>query len=182
MDKLTPTQEDREAAANAAKAYRGQRNGDWQARIRRGECDDGELVQAFARHRFATEQRLQPSGRDIRQSLAAGEGGDARDRARELLAAELRKTGFAGTAAALFDENQYVDDQVRAALRAIEAALSLSRPPAGEVELRGAGQFLADRIWELGWSQGWEEFQREWNGHVEPAFHRFRKLLTPKEA
>lgn len=44
---------DRDAAADAVKAYRDQKNGNWQARIRAGECDDGEMVRAFAKHRLA---------------------------------------------------------------------------------------------------------------------------------
>jgi hypothetical protein len=46
-------QEDREAAANVVASYRDQKNGNWQQRIRDGLCDDGEMVQAFARHRLA---------------------------------------------------------------------------------------------------------------------------------
>lgn len=45
------TQADREAAADAVKSYRDQKNGNWQKRIRDGECDDGAMVQAFAKHR-----------------------------------------------------------------------------------------------------------------------------------
>jgi len=51
MVEVTVTQRDRDAAADAVKAYRDSKNNDWQARIRRGECDDGYMVQAFARHR-----------------------------------------------------------------------------------------------------------------------------------
>jgi hypothetical protein len=47
------TDMDREAAADAVGAYREQKNGDWQGRIRKGECDDGYMVQAFAAHRRA---------------------------------------------------------------------------------------------------------------------------------
>jgi len=54
-DQVRVTQADREAAADAVKAYRGQKNNDWQARIRRSECDDGEMVQAFARHRHTAQ-------------------------------------------------------------------------------------------------------------------------------
>lgn len=50
---MTVTQADRDAAANAVQAYRDQKNGNWQQRIRDGQCDDGEMVQAFARHRLA---------------------------------------------------------------------------------------------------------------------------------
>lgn len=48
-DKLTIEQRHRDAAADAVKAYRDQKNANWQQRIRDGECDDGEMVQAFAR-------------------------------------------------------------------------------------------------------------------------------------
>jgi len=48
------TQGDRDAAADAVKAYRDQKNNNWQDRIRRGECDDGEMVQAFRRHRLTS--------------------------------------------------------------------------------------------------------------------------------
>ena len=41
----------RDAAADAVKAYRDDKNGNWQARIRAGQCDDGVMVQAFAKHR-----------------------------------------------------------------------------------------------------------------------------------
>ena len=46
---LEVTQRAREYAADAVKAYRDNKNNDWQGRIRRGGCDDGEMVQAFAR-------------------------------------------------------------------------------------------------------------------------------------
>ena len=52
-DKIEVTQADRDAAADAVKAYRDNKNGNWQARIRDGECDDGEMVQSFARHAHA---------------------------------------------------------------------------------------------------------------------------------
>ena len=58
------TAEDREAAADAVRAYRDQKNNDWQARIRRGECDDGYMVQAFAAHRIAA-----PSARPVQADL-----------------------------------------------------------------------------------------------------------------
>jgi len=48
-----PIEADREAAANAVLAYREHKSNDWQGRIRRGECDDGVMVQAFTRHRLA---------------------------------------------------------------------------------------------------------------------------------
>lgn len=57
----TITDDDRAAAADAVMAYRDRKNGDWQARIRRGECDDGYMVQAFARHR---EQALEKAAGD----------------------------------------------------------------------------------------------------------------------
>lgn len=47
------TQIDREAAADAVRAYRDQKNDNWQQRIRDGLCDDGMMVQAFAAHRIA---------------------------------------------------------------------------------------------------------------------------------
>ena len=50
MTMIEVTQAGRNAAADAVKAYRDQKNGDWQGRIRRGECDDGTMVQAFAAH------------------------------------------------------------------------------------------------------------------------------------
>lgn len=49
---------DREAAADAVKAYRDRKNNDWQQRIRDCKCDDGTMVQAFARHRIAATQSL----------------------------------------------------------------------------------------------------------------------------
>lgn len=55
-DDVTVTQADRQAASDAVMAYRGQKNGNWQARIRNGECDDGYMVQAFARHRQSAVQ------------------------------------------------------------------------------------------------------------------------------
>jgi collagenase-like PrtC family protease len=50
--KIEPTQADREAAADVVKAYRELKNYNWQQRIRQGDADDGEMVQAFARHRL----------------------------------------------------------------------------------------------------------------------------------
>lgn len=52
-------QADRDAAADAVQAYRDQKNNDWQGRIRRGECDDGYMVQAFARHRIEAARPVQ---------------------------------------------------------------------------------------------------------------------------
>lgn len=47
----------------------------------------------------------------------------------------------------------------------------------GEVErLRGAGQFLVDRIDELDWCD-WDRHTNDWNGHVDPALDRFRSTL-----
>ena len=43
----TTIEEARKMAADAAAAYRGQKDNDWSGRIRRGQCDDGALVQAF---------------------------------------------------------------------------------------------------------------------------------------
>lgn len=51
-------QEERDRAADAVKAYRGQKNGNWQQRIRDGLCDDGEMVQAFARHASPLRARI----------------------------------------------------------------------------------------------------------------------------
>lgn len=51
------TQDDRDRAADAVKAYRDNKNGNWQKRIRDGECDDGEMVQAFARCRHAAYEK-----------------------------------------------------------------------------------------------------------------------------
>lgn len=47
-------QADRDAAADVIKHYRGMKDNDWQGRCRRGETDDGFIVQAFARHRLAS--------------------------------------------------------------------------------------------------------------------------------
>lgn len=46
------TKEDRQAAASTVDAYRGHKDHDWQSRILLGDCDAGEMVQAFARHRI----------------------------------------------------------------------------------------------------------------------------------
>ena len=51
IERASVEQADRDAAANAVRAYRDRKNGDWQQRIHDGKCDDGEMVQAFARHR-----------------------------------------------------------------------------------------------------------------------------------
>ena len=61
--KIEVTQADRDAAADAVKAYRDNKNGNWQARIRNGECDDGYIVQAFASHRLATRTDATPVAR-----------------------------------------------------------------------------------------------------------------------
>lgn len=60
-------QADREAAAKAVKAYRDQKNGNWQKRIRDGECDDGVMVQSFARHRIASQAELIEALENIQQ-------------------------------------------------------------------------------------------------------------------
>ncbi len=65
------TQTARVAAADAVKAYRDQRNGNWQQRIRDGKCDDGEMVQAFAR--FEAEVRIATTA-DLQARLEAAEG------------------------------------------------------------------------------------------------------------
>lgn len=78
MTTVTPgavevTQVDRDAAADAVRAYRDQKNGDWQGRIRRGECDDGYMVQAFARHRIAATppDALQTVVEALKSAIAA---------------------------------------------------------------------------------------------------------------
>jgi hypothetical protein len=67
-DDATVRQEDREAAADAVKAYRDRKNGDWQQRIRDGKCDDGAMVQAFAKHRIAHQSTGEVER--LRQALA----------------------------------------------------------------------------------------------------------------
>ncbi len=63
------TQADRDAAADVAKSYREQKNGNWQDRIRKGECDDGALVQAFAAHR---ETALDEAAAKFRDAIGRG--------------------------------------------------------------------------------------------------------------
>lgn len=46
------TEADRTTAANVVQAYRGEKNDNWQQRIRDGKCDVGTIVQAFSRHRL----------------------------------------------------------------------------------------------------------------------------------
>lgn len=73
MTDVAVTQEDRDAAADAVKAYRDQRNGNWQQRIRDGKCDDGEMVQAFARHRQSSTEdveRLREALTEVHDAIA----------------------------------------------------------------------------------------------------------------
>lgn len=73
-------QADRDAAADAVQAYRDRKNGDWQQRIRDGKCDDGMMVQAFARHRLASQPsadaEVEPVAWRWRLRLIPGEGVD----------------------------------------------------------------------------------------------------------
>lgn len=76
MADIAVLQADRERAADVVKSYRGTKNGDWQGRIRRGEVDDGEMVQAFVRHRHDHTadllEALSEAGLAIRDRIRAG--------------------------------------------------------------------------------------------------------------
>lgn len=50
---VTVEQCDRDRAADAVLQIRGTKDGNWQKRIRHGECDDGVMCQSMARHRLA---------------------------------------------------------------------------------------------------------------------------------
>jgi len=61
----------------------------------------------------------------------------------------------------------------------VVADSALANEAADEIErLREAVSFLIDRIDELEWASGWEVFQREWYGHVEPALAHTRTALA----
>lgn len=118
-----------------------------------------------------------PSGRDIRQSLAAGEGGDARE---ALEAAHEWLIELVNG-----DHGKLHGDVLANAQRdlaKIEAALSLSRPLAGEVErmreaLTTTQQWLRAALDCKDWH--WDPDQHE---AAEMAFQAAEAALTPKEA
>lgn len=81
----TVTDADREAAGDVVGAYRDNKNADWQGRIRRGECDDGYMVLAFARHREAEVAKIvawlpqQPPHLSLQEYADAIEAGEYRN-------------------------------------------------------------------------------------------------------
>jgi hypothetical protein len=73
------------------------------------------------------------------------------------------------------------DAEHRCIIRAM-LAFAAATPDAASVtpdagEIIAEAQFLVDRIQQLDWCD-FEQFQREWNGHVDPPLYRLRKLLT----
>ena len=44
-------------------------------------------------------------------------------------------------------------------------------------EVDAAARFLMDRIDEMDFSLSMEDFTRDWYGHVEPAFERFKHAI-----
>lgn len=70
MTDIKITQADRDAAADSVKAYRDRKDNDWQQRIRDGKCDDGTMVQAFARHRHEARAEALEEGKNNWDGLA----------------------------------------------------------------------------------------------------------------
>lgn len=44
-------------------------------------------------------------------------------------------------------------------------------------ELEGEAKFLCDRIDQLDWSMDFEDFARDFTGHVEPSWERLRSII-----
>jgi hypothetical protein len=61
------------------------------------------------------------------------------------------------------------------------AAKALRQPVADEAmveRVASSGQFLLDRLDELDWSQSFDDFSRDYSGHVDPAISHFRAAIN----
>lgn len=102
----------RDAAANVVMSYRDRKNGDWQARIRKGECDDGVMVQAI----HAAEQRGRNRGLEEAAVIAEGRA-EVRFSEYGITEPDTNDSYYDGRAAELYESLDEEDTEIAATIR-----------------------------------------------------------------